>query len=72
MSEKSLQHIDFSKVTITGGFWKKRQDLSRKITVKAVFDRFTETGRFAALNCDWTEGKPFRPHVCREHCNTPL
>ncbi len=63
MSEKSLQHIDFSKVTITGGFWKKRQDLSRKITVKAVFDRFTETGRFAALNCDWTEGKPFRPHV---------
>lgn len=58
-----MKHIDFSRVNITGGFWKKRQDLSRKSTVKAVYNRFTETGRFAALNCDWTEGKPFQPHV---------
>lgn len=63
MSEKLLRHIDYSKVNVTGGFWKKRQDLSRKTTVKAVYDRFTDTGRFAALNCDWTEGKPFQPHV---------
>ena len=58
-----MRHIDFSKVQITGGFWKKRQDLSRKSTVKAVYDRFSETGRFAALNCDWKEGDPFCPHV---------
>ncbi len=63
MCEKKLNHVDFSKVRITGGFWKKRQDLSRKTTVRAVYDRFTDTGRFAALNCDWTEGKPFQPHV---------
>ena len=58
-----MKHIDFSNVAITGGFWKKRQDLSRKTTVKAVFDRFTDTGRFAGLNCDWKEGKPNAPHV---------
>ena len=56
-----MKHIDFSNVAITGGFWKKRQDLSRKTTVKAVFDRFTDTGRFAGLNCDWKEGKPNAP-----------
>lgn len=63
MSEQKLRHVSYSDVDITGGFWKKRQDLSRKSTVKAVYDRFTETGRFAALNCDWVEGKPFQPHV---------
>ena len=58
-----MKHIDFSDVAITGGFWKKRQDLARKTTVKAVFDRFTDTGRFKALNCDWKEGDPLKPHV---------
>lgn len=58
-----MNHIDFSDVRITGGFWKKRQDLSRRITVGAVYDRFTDTGRFKALDCDWKEGDPFKPHV---------
>ncbi len=63
MSETKLRHIDFSNTRITGGFWKKKQDMARKTTVWAVYDRFKETGRFDALNCDWVEGKPNQPHV---------
>ena len=46
---------------ITGGFWKKRQQINRVATLGAVYDRFEETGRFAALNCRWEEGMP-KPH----------
>jgi hypothetical protein len=45
----------FSQVTIDGGFWKNIQDRNRKITLKAVADRFTETGRFASLKCTWKD-----------------
>lgn len=55
--------IDFSHSTITGGFWKKRQDLCRNVTVNAVYDRFEETGRFEALKMDWKEGMPKKPHI---------
>lgn len=58
-----MKHISYSNVDLTGGFWKKRQELARKATVGAVYDRFSETGRFAALKCNWKEGKPFQPHV---------
>ena len=57
------KNIDFTKSEITGGFWKKKQDLVRKTTVHAVYDRFSETGRFAATKCDWKEGDPNRPHI---------
>ena len=57
-----IKTVDFSKTDITGGFWRQKQDLVRKTTVKAVYDRFKETGRFDAFKCDWKEGMPLRPH----------
>ena len=57
-----IKTVDFSKTDITGGFWRQKQDLVRKTTVKAVYDRFKETGRFDAFKCDWKEGMPNRPH----------
>lgn len=57
------KNLDFSKTTITGGFWKKKQDMLRKTTVHAVYDRFKETGRFDATKCDWKEGEPNKPHI---------
>ena len=57
------KNIDFTKTEITGGFWKKKQDMVRKTTVHAVYDRFAETGRFAAAKCNWKEGEPNRPHI---------
>ena len=41
-----MNNIEFSDVKITGGYWKARQDINRSVTLKAVYDRFNETGRF--------------------------
>lgn len=57
------KNISFAKTEITGGFWKKKQDMVRKTTIHAVYDRFVETGRFEAAKCRWKEGEPNRPHV---------
>ncbi|MBE6952403.1 MAG: glycoside hydrolase family 127 protein [Ruminococcaceae bacterium] len=58
-----IEKVPFSDVEITGGFWKKRQDLNRSTTIHAVRDRFAETGRFDAFRCDWKEGDPNHPHI---------
>lgn len=39
-------------VKITGGFWKAMEEKNRRVTMDAVYKRFTDTGRFAALRCD--------------------
>ncbi|MFQ9150289.1 MAG: hypothetical protein ACLR6B_00665 [Blautia sp.] len=55
--------MSFADSTITGGFWKTEQDLCRKVTVNAVYDRFEETGRFEALKMQWKKGTPNQPHI---------
>ncbi len=55
--------INFRNVDITGGFWKKKQDMLKETTVYAVYERFKETHRFDALKCQWTEGEPDMPHI---------
>ena len=55
--------IDHRNVRITGGFWKKKMDLNRRVTMNAVYDRFHESGRIDAFRCDWKEGMPNRPHI---------
>ena len=39
-----MNNIEFSDVKITGGYWKARQDINCSVTLKAVYDRFNETG----------------------------
>ncbi len=58
-----MKNIPFSAVRITDGFWKQKQELVRNVTAQAVYDRFAETGRFAALRCDWQPGQPLEPHI---------
>lgn len=55
--------ISFRNVDITGGFWKKKQDMLKETTVHAVYERFKETHRFDALKCQWVEGQPDMPYV---------
>ncbi|HOP11443.1 MAG TPA: glycoside hydrolase family 127 protein [Oscillospiraceae bacterium] len=57
-----FQRIPFQKVDIEGGFWGQKQQLNRDVTIRAVRDQFEDTGRFAAFDFDWTEGKPNKPH----------
>ena len=47
--------IPHTRVRITDGFWKSRQDINRDVTLLAVYERFKETGRFDALKCLWRE-----------------
>lgn len=58
-----MNNIEFSDVKITGGYWKARQDINRSVTLKAVYDRFNETGRFEALKCDLMDGDTNIPHI---------
>lgn len=59
-----MKNIDFRRVNINDGFWKAKQDMCKEVTAKAVFDRFTDTYRFAALKCTWKEGdeEKAKPH----------
>ena len=59
-----MKNIDFRSVKINDGFWKAKQDMCKDVTAKAVFDRFTDTYRFAALKLGWKEGDEERakPH----------
>ena len=56
-----MERVDFSNIKITGGFWRQKQDLVRDVTVKAVYDRFFETGRFDAFKCD--PNAKIEPHI---------
>ncbi len=58
-----MENLYFAATELKGGFWKYYADLVRDTTVRAVYDRFAETGRFAALRCDWKEGESNRPHI---------
>ena len=55
--------FNFNEITITSGFWKDIYEKNRKITLYSVYDRFSETGRFDAIDCKWKEGEKNRPHI---------
>lgn len=63
MRYEKAEPVGFQNSEITGGFWKEKQDLFRKVTIDAVYARFEETGRFEALNFNWKEGMPNKPHI---------
>lgn len=58
-----INKLGIANVRLTGGFWKAKQDMVRNTTVKAVYDRFCETGRFEAFKFNWKEGEPHKPHI---------
>lgn len=55
--------VTFDKVNITDGFWAQKQRLVREVSLMNVYKRFSETGRFAALDFAWKEGDPNKPHI---------
>ncbi len=58
-----MENIKHTDVRITGGYWRERQDINSNVTLKAVYDRFSDTHRFSALKCDWKPGDPNLPHI---------
>jgi DUF1680 family protein len=59
---RKIDALPAGKARLTGGFWFERQAIMRGITQHAIYERFLETGRFEALNCEWREGMP-KPHI---------
>ena len=57
----AYKNLTYENVNINGGFWQEKQELLRKVTAKAVYDRFKETGRFDAFKCDKNAEK--KPHI---------
>lgn len=58
-----MNTVPYYKVSLTDGFWKKWQDVDCIETSRALYDQFYETGRIPAMDLDWKEGMPNRPHV---------
>ena len=56
-------NTDYRAVTLTGGFWKQKEDLNRDVSLPAVYEQFSETGRIGAFRFDWKEGMPNKPHI---------
>ena len=58
-----MNTVPFQNVELTGGFLFDRQELNRKTTIHAVYDRFVETGRFAAFDFNYKKGDEIVPHI---------
>lgn len=54
-----MKNYSFHQIDLTDGFWFDKQSMNRRVTIPWVYDRFEETGRFAALDCDGS----VTPHI---------
>src|SRR5690606_38628707 len=60
---RKLVPVPLPSVQITGGFWLEKTETNRKNTIPYVYRQLDETGRLAAMNLNWREGQPNKPHV---------
>ena len=56
------RYLPYDKTDIRRGFWADKQKLIRDVTLDAVYDRFSDTGRIGAFEMNYKEGDPNRPH----------
>ena len=56
------KNVSYLETEITGGFWKEKQDLIKDVTLDAVYNRFSETGRIGAFKLNFADGGP-EPHI---------
>ena len=45
-----MKHFTYQDVTLTNGFLAEKEKLNRDVTINAVYDRFSETGRIGAFD----------------------
>ncbi|MBQ9779512.1 MAG: glycoside hydrolase family 127 protein [Clostridia bacterium] len=57
-----MKLIHHSQVNLKNGFFFDKQELNRTATIKAVYDRFSETGRIGAFKFGFPEKDPIQPH----------
>ena len=57
-----MKLIPHDQVNLKSGFFFDKQELNRKTTIHAVYDRFAETGRIGAFKFGFPEKDPIQPH----------
>ncbi|MBN2558919.1 MAG: glycoside hydrolase family 127 protein [Clostridia bacterium] len=57
-----MKPADLSKVAITDGYWKKRADINRTVTLITEYNQLKDTGRLDTFKQLWKEGMPNEPH----------
>ena len=57
-----MKLIPHSHVHLKGGFLFDKQELNRRTTIHAVYDRFVETGRIGAFKFGYPQDDPIQPH----------
>lgn len=60
-----MKNFSLGSVTLTSGYLFDKQELNRKTTIHAVYDRFDETGRIGAFDFAYDPDKEgsVRPHI---------
>ncbi|HPQ46881.1 MAG TPA: glycoside hydrolase family 127 protein [Clostridia bacterium] len=57
-----MKPAELENVRITGGYWKKRCDVNRDVTLDTEYVQLRDTGRLHTFRQTWKEGEPFEPH----------
>ncbi len=57
-----MKLIPHNQVNLKSGFFFDKQELNRKVTLRAVYDRFYETGRINAFKFGYPKDDPIQPH----------
>ena len=58
-----MENVKFQNVKLNNGYWFSKQELNRKITINAVYDRFYESKRIEAMDCIKDENRDWQPHI---------
>lgn len=56
-----MKAVAFNNTTLSGGFWKNKQDLVREVTINSVYEQFSKTGRIPAFKFDANAEE--KPHI---------
>lgn len=58
-----MEHVLWTDVTVTGGFWKARQEINRRKTLPAEYRQCKTTGRLDSIKCVYRPGgEAPKPH----------
>ena len=59
----NMRMIGYQNSKLMDGFWKNKQRQNIDITTRAIFNRFSDTGRIEAFDFMWKEGMENKPHI---------
>ncbi len=61
-SQRQLQPVPLTNVTIDDNFWSPRLRVNRERSIPHIYNKLKETGRLAAYKLDWKPGMEHMPH----------